>query len=97
MDNITEKRYTINFDGDVLGSVLIGLSTNNLNNQLTLSNRRISNTIEQITETGAKSLSRFSIILVAVIIAAMAFISVGMFLLFHYIVAKRLKATYKAR
>ena len=96
MDNITEKRYTINFDGDVLGFVLIGLSTNNLNNQLTLSNRRISNTIEQITDTGAKSLSRFSIILVAVIIAAMAFISVGMFLLFHYIVAKRLTATYKA-
>ncbi|WP_455366282.1 methyl-accepting chemotaxis protein [Kaarinaea lacus] len=96
MEHITEKRYTIIFDGEVLGSVLIGLSTNNLNNQLTLSNRRISSTIEQITETGEKSLSRFSIILVTVIIAAMAFIAVGMFLLFHYIVAKRLKETYTA-
>jgi methyl-accepting chemotaxis protein len=95
-ENITEKRYTINFDGDVLGSVLIGLSTSNLNNQITLSDRRISNTLDQITETGAKSLNRFSVILVAIIIAAMAFISAGMFMLFHYVVAKRLKETYTA-
>ncbi|WP_455208983.1 methyl-accepting chemotaxis protein [Kaarinaea lacus] len=95
-ENIVEKRYMINFDGQVLGSVLIGLSTSNLNNQITLSDRRISTTIDQITETGASSVNRFSVILVAVIIAAMSFISIGMFLLFHFIVAKRLTATYTA-
>jgi len=95
-DNVTEKHYPINFDGDKLGTVVIGLSTSNLNNQLTLSDRRIGSAIEHITKTGSKSLSRFSVILVAVIVAAMAFISIGMFLLFHFIVAKRLKVTYTA-
>ena len=36
-ENIEEKRYSINFDGDTLGYVLIGLSTSNVSNQLTLS------------------------------------------------------------
>ncbi|WP_455202407.1 methyl-accepting chemotaxis protein, partial [Kaarinaea lacus] len=95
-ENIAEKRYPINFDGDVLGYVVIGLSQSNLNNQITLSDQRIKATIDHLTKTGEKSVNRFSVILVSVIIAAMAFISIGMFLLFHFIVAKRLKATYKA-
>lgn len=95
-EDIAEKRYAIHFDGDVLGYVLIGLSQSNLNNQITLSDQRIRATIDHLTKTGEKSVSRFSLILVSVIIAAMVFISVGMFLLFHFVVAKRLKATYKA-
>ncbi len=95
-ENIIEKRYTINFNGEVLGEVLIGLSKDNLNKQLTLSDRRINATIEQIAKTGTTSLNQFSAILVAVIIAAMAFISIGMFLLFHKVVTNRLKATCTA-
>ena len=95
-ENIEEKRYAINFDGDTLGYVLIGLSTSNLNNQITLSDRRISNTIDQITETGTQSVTRFSTILISVIIAAMVLISVVTFLLFHFVVARRLTETYKA-
>ena len=95
-EDIAEKRYPINFDGDVLGYVLIGLSQSNLNNQITLSDQRINATIDQLTNTGKESVNRFSVILVSVIIAAMVFIAVGMFLLFHFVVAKRLKATYTA-
>lgn len=95
-ETIEEKRYTINLDGETLGYVLIGLSTNNLNNQLSLSNRRIDSTVEEITETGESSVTRFSLILVTTIIAAMVFISIVTFLLFHFIVAKRLKQTYEA-
>jgi len=95
-ENIEEKRYPVRFDGDLLGYVLIGLSTENLNNQITLSNSRISSAIEHITDTGEASVTRFSIILNGTIIAAMLFISVVTFLLFHYVVAKRLKETYEA-
>jgi len=95
-ENIEEKRYAISFDGDILGYVLIGLSKLNLNNQITLSDRRISNTIENIRETGAKSVTRFSTILITVIIVAVVFISIVTFLLFHFVVARRLTETYKA-
>ena len=95
-ENFEEKRYTINFDGENLGHVLIGLSTVNLNNQLALSNRRIDSTVEQITETGEESVTRFSAILIATIVVATAFISIVTFLLFHFIVARRLKETYQA-
>ena len=95
-EDIQEKRYPIRFDGDMLGYVLIGLSTNNLNNQIMLSDRRITSTIENITERGEESVTRFGIILNTTIIVAMVFISVVTFLLFHFVVAKRLKETYKA-
>ncbi|WP_455376709.1 methyl-accepting chemotaxis protein [Kaarinaea lacus] len=95
-EDIQEKRYPIRFDGDMLGYVLIGLSTSNLNNQIMLSDRRITSTIENITERGEESVTRFSIILNTTIIVAMVFISVVTFLLFHFVVAKRLKETYKA-
>ena len=96
IENVREKKYSIVFDGDVLGYVLIGLSTNNLNNQLMLSDRRISSTVDKITETGEVSVNRFTLILVATIVVAMVFISVVMFFLFRLIVAKRLNETYKA-
>ena len=96
IENFEEKRYAINFEGESLGYVLIGLSTTNLNNQIALSNRRIDSTVDQIKETGEESVSRFSVILIATIVAAMAFISVVTFLLFHFIVARRLKETYQA-
>ena len=95
-EDIQEKRYPIRFDGEMLGYVLIGLSTSNLNNQIMLSDRRITSTIENITERGDESVTRFSIILNTTIIVAMVFISVVTFLLFHFVVAKRLKETYKA-
>ena len=96
VENVTEKRYAIHFDGDILGYVLIGLSTSNLDNQIMLSDRRITSTIDQITETGEESVTRFSAILITTIIAAMIFISAVTFLLFHFVVARRLKETYKA-
>lgn len=95
-DDIEDKRYSIRFDGDLLGYVLIGLSTSNLNNQIMLSDRRISSTIENITERGEESVTRFRIILNTTIIVAMVFISVVTFLLFHFVVVKRLKETYRA-
>ncbi|MGD8567651.1 MAG: methyl-accepting chemotaxis protein [Gammaproteobacteria bacterium] len=95
-ENIIEKRYEIYFDGDKLGDVLIGLSKKNLNQQLDLSNHRITKSINHITDTGDASVNRFTTILVAVIVAAIAFISVVMFLLFHFVVIRRLKETYSA-
>lgn len=95
-DNIIEKRYAIYFDGEVLGHVLIGLSKSNLNKQLSLSNHRINQSIDQITDTGKTSVNRFTTILLVIIVAAIAFISVVMFLLFHYAVIKRLKETHNA-
>ena len=58
--------------------------------------QHMNNTVEVITETGESSVTRFSLILVTTIIAAMVFISIVTFLLFHFIVAKRLKQTYEA-
>ncbi len=95
-EDIEEKRYPIRFDGDLLGYVLIGLSTSNLNNQIKLSDHRISSTIDGITERGQKSVTRFSVILYTTIVAAMTFISIVTFLLFHFVVVKRLKETYRA-
>jgi len=95
-ENIEEKRYPIRFDGDLLGYVLIGLSTENLKNQITLSDSRISSAIEHITDTGEDSVTRFSVILNGSILVAMLFISVVTFLLFHFVVARRLKETYEA-
>lgn len=95
-EGMQEKRYSIILDGEKLGDVLIGLSTSNLNNQILLSDRRISSTIDDINETGEKSVTRFSFILNGTIVIAMVFISVVTFLLFHFVVAKRLKETYEA-
>jgi len=94
--NVEEKRYPIRFDGDLLGYVLIGQSTSNLNNQILLSDNRISKAVDHINETGEESVTRFSYILNGTILAAMVFISVITFMLFHFIVAKRLKQTYEA-
>jgi len=94
--NIIEKKYTINFDGGVLGYVLIGLSTTNLNNQISQSNERIANSIKNIRTTSENAVSRFRTILFSVIIAAMVMISAITLGLFHFVAARRLKETYAA-
>jgi len=94
--NIIEKKYTINFDGGVLGYVLIGLSTTNLNDQIATSDDRISASIKNIRDTSENSVSRFRAIIFTVIIAAMLMISAITLALFHFIAAKRLKETYTA-
>jgi len=94
--NIIEKKYTINFDGGVLGYVLIGLSTTNLNNQISQSNERIANSIKNIRTTSENAVSRFRSILFSVIIAAMVMITAITLGLFHFVAARRLKETYAA-
>lgn len=91
--DIIEKRYKIESEGELLGYVLLGLSKSGVKQGISASNQRISQAETNVRATAEESLSKFFSIMVIDVLAALLLISVIVYFLFRTLVTSRLRET----
>lgn len=91
--DIIERRYKIESEGELLGYVLLGLTKAGVNQGIHESNQRISQAEANVRETADKALSGFLSIMVGDVIAALVMISAMVYFLFKTMVTNRLRET----
>ena len=91
--DIIEKRYKIESEGELLGYVLLGLTKAGVKQGIHESNQRISQAETNVRETADEALSGFLTIMVGDVIAALIMISAMVYFLFKTMVTSRLRET----
>lgn len=91
--DIIERRYKIESEGELLGYVLLGLSKAGVTQDIHESNQRISHAEANVRETADEALSGFLTIMVGDVIAALVMISAMVYFLFKTMVTSRLRET----
>ncbi len=92
---ILEKRYPIVSDGDTLGYVLIGMSTESVASGIKTSNDRIAAAVKKVDAAGENSLDRFYVIMVVDMLAIAAILSAILMYLFRSQVVRPTRETTK--
>lgn len=93
MSQVLEKTYPINYDGDRLGTVLIGMSKSVVASGITASGERIAAAKQQVDLSAQQSMRRFYTIMIADVIAIGVVVSLVVFLLFRFLVVRPLCET----
>ena len=91
--DIIERRYKIESEGELLGYVLLGLTKAGVTQDIHESNQRISHAEANVRETADEALSGFLTIMVGDVIAALVMISAMVYFLFKTMVTSRLRET----
>jgi methyl-accepting chemotaxis protein len=91
--NILEKNYPIVYDGQNLGSVLLGISTESVDRGITESNTRINAAISEVGDSGAAALKSFTIVTAIEVLAVLLVVSVIILFMFRGAVIKPTKET----
>ncbi len=92
---ILEKRYPVVSDGDTLGYVLIGMSTESVASGTKTSNDRIAAAVKKVDAAGESSLDRFYVIMVVDMLAIAAILSAILMYLFRSQVVRPARETTK--
>jgi methyl-accepting chemotaxis protein len=91
--NIIDKKYPIVYEGQNLGSVLLGISTDSVDRGIAKSNTRISAAINEVGRSGAAALKSFTIVTAIEVLAVLIVISVIILFMFRGAVIKPTKET----
>lgn len=91
--DIIERRYPILQDGEKLGSVVLGMSTSEVNGGIGASNQRISAALGLVKGTGEAAVSRFVNVMLLDMVAILAVISTVIFVQFRALIIKPLRET----
>jgi methyl-accepting chemotaxis protein len=90
---ILEKNYPINFDGEQLGSILIGMSKIQVAEGIQSSENRIGQAIQAVQKAGADALNEISLTMILSYITVLIVISLIMLSLFRSAVLRPLRET----
>ncbi len=93
VSQIIEKRYEIVSDGEVLGSVLLGMSKSGMNQNLSTSETRITDAVKKIEQHSSESMRLFMFIMAACVLGVLVLISGVAYILFRKLVIAPLIAT----
>ncbi|MGD8558845.1 MAG: methyl-accepting chemotaxis protein [Gammaproteobacteria bacterium] len=91
--NIIEKSYEIKSRGDVIGSVLLGISQDSVNNDIAQSTQRIDNEVDKVQQTGEDTVDQFLVMMMIGIVVASLVLVGGFMLLFRQLVIKPTRET----
>jgi len=91
--NIIEKRYKIIADDEFLGTVVLGLSKNQVNEGIVESNKRISAAVAEVSETAKSAYRTFLFIISACTLGVLALITVIIIVSFQRIISSRIQST----
>lgn len=90
---VIEKRYAIESEGEKLGYVLIGMSQRGVKNNISASNERIGAAIDKVNESVVEAKTRFTTIISMVIVTVMGVVSTIIVMLFQTFVVKPIRET----
>ena len=91
--NIVEKHYPIVFEGEKLGSILLGVSTESVNSIITESNSRINAAIGEVNFSSDEAMTNFKIVSVLQVLSVLTIVSAIIFLMFRRAVINPTKET----
>ncbi|MBN4079348.1 methyl-accepting chemotaxis protein [Beggiatoa alba] len=91
--NIIEKTYPIIYDGDNLGSILLGISTVSVNAGITQSNQRIGEQLSKVKNTGSDALAQFITIKIVGALSVLVLLGIAIYVLFNWLIIKPTKET----
>jgi methyl-accepting chemotaxis protein len=91
--NIIEKSYDILHQGEKLGSVLMGISRDGVDNLIEESDARIETEVDKVKETGDLAIDKFRLALGVGIIAASLVLAFGIFIMFKVFVIRPTRET----
>ena len=93
MSQIIERRYPIEFEGEEIGFVLLGMSKATMNEGIIASETRIGEAVREVNTTGDEALAEFYKIITVVVLSIVGLISIGTFFLFRIFVIRPLRET----
>ncbi len=91
--NVIEYKYKIISDGDLIGSVLLGMTKTHVNKGLQASDNRIKKAVTQVRNIASDSISQFILVTIITVIVTLCLISLVVYFLFKKLVVSRLDAT----
>ena len=91
--NVIEYKYKIISDGDLIGSVLLGMTKTHVNKGLQASDNRIKKAVTQVRNIASDSISQFILVTTITVIVTLCLISLVVYFLFKKLVVSRLDAT----
>jgi len=91
--NIIEKSYDIMHKGEKLGSVLMGISREGVDNIIKESDARIETEVDKVKATGDLAIDKFRLVLGVGIIAASLVLAFGIFIMFKVFVIRPTRET----
>ena len=90
---IIEKKYPISYEGENMGSVLLGISTESVERGIQESNSRINAAISEVGSSGKQALNSFMLVTAIEVFAVLAVVSVIILFLFRGAVINPTKET----
>ncbi len=90
---VTEHRYPVESDGDLLGYVLLGMNHTRVDQEIAASNRRIGEAIDQVMENAHNSTDSFITIMALDVIGVLLVISFVTFVMLRKLVTDPLRDT----
>lgn len=90
---VLEKTYPIELDGEVYGSVLLGMRLGSVTDAIAASTDRINSAIERVKASSDESQAQFLSIIIVTIAGVLAMIGGVMFLLFRKLIVTPLRET----
>ncbi|WP_455222855.1 methyl-accepting chemotaxis protein [Kaarinaea lacus] len=91
--NIIEKSYQITWRGETLGSVLLGISREGVDNLIAESDERIGTEVKKVKDTGDRAISKFAMVLTVGIIVVSLILAVGFIVMFKAFVIRPTRET----
>jgi methyl-accepting chemotaxis protein len=91
--NIIEKSYDITWRGEILGSVLLGISRDGVDNLIAESDARIDMDVRKVKETGDQAISKFALVLTVGIIVVSLILALGFIIMFKAFVIRPTRET----
>ena len=91
--NIIEKSYEISWRGEKLGSVLLGISRDGVDNLIAESDARIETEVKKVKDTGDQAISKFAAVISGGIIVASLILAIGFFIMFKIFVIRPTRET----
>ena len=93
LSNIVEKKYPINFNGENLGTVLLGFSRNTVQKAIEESNQRIEFNIGQVNNKGDEILNKFTLVMSLDLILITLVMTFGTYAIFKLFILNPTKET----
>ena len=91
--NIIEKSYDITLKGEQLGSILLGISREGVNDLIAESDKRIESEVEKVKDTGNQVIDKFILVLGVGVIVISLVLALGIFILFKVFVVRPTRET----
>ena len=91
--NIIEKSYDISWRGEKLGSVLLGISRDGVDNLIAESDARIETEVKKVKDTGDQAISKFAAVISIGIIVVSLILAIGFFIMFKIFVIRPTRET----